>query len=390
MRPEVSTNCDLPLPISGCRGPVKIDNPARDGGRGIDEGDGPGRELAERLQQKRVMRAGQHDRVGAEAIAFPEAGHDLVGDIGFVDRLAAQEFLRQHRQPPRTDQRHVAALAEIANKRPGIFARHGGLGAEHRDQLRLRRRAGRLDRGHRADERHDESAVANPPAPASKRCCRRPRPDPADASRSACPSPRPRARTIRDSLTGVHRETPRRRRHRRGAHRPQLGTSRDRPSVRRGRNRKPEWWASGRRAIARSISRPLRFMSRPAAARRACARSPAPTARRCGRSSDCPTAHSRSTAEARRIRLDLDVVAIARDSGIGPDVDLGAVRADAGERQGLRPHSHWPESRPPPRARCRKRPLGLVQPIDRDAVLLEIGRALQPARRLARDHAHRA
>src|SRR5215475_5673821 len=36
--------------------------------------------------------------------------------------------------------------------------------------------------------------------------------------------------------------------------------------------------------------------------------------------------------EARRIRVDLDGVAIALDGGVGPDVDHGAVGADAGQR----------------------------------------------------------
>ena len=40
---------------------------ARDRGRGIDPVDRPRRELDEAIQQQRVMRAGQHDGVGAGA-----------------------------------------------------------------------------------------------------------------------------------------------------------------------------------------------------------------------------------------------------------------------------------------------------------------------------------
>ena len=63
---------------------------------------------------------------------------------------------RERGEMRRADQRDVAALAEIADQRAGVFALHRRLGAEHRDALRARRRAGRLDRRHRADERHGE------------------------------------------------------------------------------------------------------------------------------------------------------------------------------------------------------------------------------------------
>ena len=103
------------------------------------------------------MGAGEHDGVGAPPVPLDEARRDLAGDVGVVDRGVVQRGLGEPGEMRRADQGDVAALAEIADQRAGVFALHRRLGAEHRDEPRPRGDAGRLDGRHGADERHGEA-----------------------------------------------------------------------------------------------------------------------------------------------------------------------------------------------------------------------------------------
>ena len=88
-------------------------------------------------------------------VALPDkTWRELGRDIEVADLDAAQCRLRQRGEFARAHQRHLAALREIPDQRPGVFALHGALGAEHRDAFCPRLGAGRLDRRHRADERY--------------------------------------------------------------------------------------------------------------------------------------------------------------------------------------------------------------------------------------------
>ena len=72
---------------AGDRGAQQVDDAAGDGGGGIDEMDRPVRQLLHAIQQQRVVRAGQHDRIGAFAAGFDEAGGDFGGDIRVAARF---------------------------------------------------------------------------------------------------------------------------------------------------------------------------------------------------------------------------------------------------------------------------------------------------------------
>ena len=101
------------------------------------------------------MGAGQHHGVGSMRIAragADEAGREFGRYRAVADRFAAQRRLRQRGEIRRTHQRHVAALREVTDQRPGVFALDGASGAQHRHAFGLRTGAGRLDRGHRSDK----------------------------------------------------------------------------------------------------------------------------------------------------------------------------------------------------------------------------------------------
>ena len=145
-----------PRPL-GPRRADQVDHAARDRRRRIEERHRPGRQPREAVEQQRVMRAGEHDGVGAAPVAVDEAGRDLGRDRRISGRRAVELGLGVGGEPRRADQRHLGAVAEVADQRAGVFARHRGLGAEHRHALARGRRAGRLDRRHGADERHREA-----------------------------------------------------------------------------------------------------------------------------------------------------------------------------------------------------------------------------------------
>ena len=67
----------------------QVRNPPRDRGRRIDPVDRPGRKPHQPVQQQRIMRAGQHDGIGARRSPSPprQAGRQLGGD--FRDRLTS-------------------------------------------------------------------------------------------------------------------------------------------------------------------------------------------------------------------------------------------------------------------------------------------------------------
>ena len=91
-------------------------------------------------------------RCGSLAPLPMKQGASLGRYRAVADRFTAQCRFRQRGEIRRTDQRHVAALREITDQRPGVFALDGALGAQHRHPLGLRTGAGRLDRGHRSDK----------------------------------------------------------------------------------------------------------------------------------------------------------------------------------------------------------------------------------------------
>ncbi len=127
----------------------------RDRRGGVDPLDRPGREPGQAFQQQRIMRAGQHDGVGAGRVAgavADEAGRELGRDVLVAHALAAEGGFRQRGELAGADQRHLAALRKIRDQLAGVFPLHGAPGAEHRDAAGLRRGAGRLDRRHGADE----------------------------------------------------------------------------------------------------------------------------------------------------------------------------------------------------------------------------------------------
>ena len=75
-------------------GTEQIRDAPRDRRRRIDPFDRPGREPDQPVQQQRVMRAGQHNRVGARR-PIDEAGRDLGEDIAVADGFAVQGGLGQ-------------------------------------------------------------------------------------------------------------------------------------------------------------------------------------------------------------------------------------------------------------------------------------------------------
>ena len=121
--------------------------------RRIEPGHRPRRTGAEAFEQQRIMRAGQHDRVGAPAVFLDETAGDFCCDRPVGDRCAGKFGLGISGEPRRADQMHVAAGREFADQRARIFASDSRLCAEHSHPLGHRLRAGGLDRRHRANER---------------------------------------------------------------------------------------------------------------------------------------------------------------------------------------------------------------------------------------------
>src|SRR5215467_10389393 len=89
----------------------------------------------------------------------------------------------------------------------------------------------------------------------------------------------------------------------------------------------------------------------------------------------------------RRIRIDLDGMAVSRHGGIGPYLDCGAIRTDAGQRQRRDDVDVLREACSGLAGSAGKYPFGGVEPLDRNTVLDEVGRAREAAWRLAGGHA---
>ena len=89
------------------------------------------------FEQQGIVRAGEHDGVGALRAVGHEARLDLAADRPVIDRLARERSLGQRGEPRRADEGEVAALAEVTNQYLRVFARDRRLGAEHGDALRL-------------------------------------------------------------------------------------------------------------------------------------------------------------------------------------------------------------------------------------------------------------
>ena len=68
---------------------------ARDRRRRIDEADRPGGKPLEPIDDERKVGAGEHDVVGAPAVAFDETWRDLARDLGILDRFAAHDRVRR-------------------------------------------------------------------------------------------------------------------------------------------------------------------------------------------------------------------------------------------------------------------------------------------------------
>src|SRR5262249_2700168 len=81
--------------------PAQIGDPARDRGRGIDEGHRPGREPLQAVEQQRIVRAGEHDGVGAPPISIDKTGRDLLRDQIVGDGRATELGLCEAREPRR-------------------------------------------------------------------------------------------------------------------------------------------------------------------------------------------------------------------------------------------------------------------------------------------------
>ena len=92
--------------------------------------------------------------------------------------------------------------------------------------------------------------------------------------------------------------------------------------------------------------------------------------------------------EAGAVGVDGDLVGVAIERGVGPDLEPGAVRSDSGEAERGGDVDVGRKSGRPLARGSLEHPEGGVQVFDGDAVLLQIGGAGQRARRLAGDHPH--
>ena len=156
-------------------------------GAGSSQSTGQGATGAEALEQQRIMRAGEHDGVGAPAVRVDEAAGDLGLDGRVGDRLRRQLGFGEAGEPRRADQRDVAAGGEFADQRAGIFARRRW------PACRARRRACVTDCAQAGliagtvPTNGTVNRARNSAAPASRRCCRRSPPDRAVCAAIASP-----------------------------------------------------------------------------------------------------------------------------------------------------------------------------------------------------------
>ncbi|MFO7577957.1 MAG: hypothetical protein R6W66_09550, partial [Pelovirga sp.] len=91
--------------------------------------------------------------------------------------------------------------------------------------------------------------------------------------------------------------------------------------------------------------------------------------------------------EAGAIGLDLDRVGVAVDRGVGPDLERGAVGADAGETEGGGDIDVGGKALGPFPGGALENAAGLREALEVDGVLDEVGGAGEAARGLAGDHA---
>src|SRR5439155_21998055 len=92
--------------------------------------------------------------------------------------------------------------------------------------------------------------------------------------------------------------------------------------------------------------------------------------------------------QMRGLGIDLDAMNVASNPRISPNLQLGAVRADAGERQRGREAYVGRKAAHALARAAREQQLRLFQADERNAAPLEIRRADEPRRRLARDQLH--
>ena len=95
------------------------------------------RERCQAVEQQRIVGAGQHDGVGAILAVSDKAGGKLGYDILVAHVVATEGGFGERGEFRRSDQRHFAALREIIDQPPGVFALDGALGAEHRHAFGL-------------------------------------------------------------------------------------------------------------------------------------------------------------------------------------------------------------------------------------------------------------
>src|SRR5580704_14712008 len=79
--------------IAGLAGAQTLGDPPRDGRRRIDEIDRPWREFAQAFDQQRIVRTGEHDRIGAVAV-IDEGRCDFFANRQVIDVGAGQIVLR--------------------------------------------------------------------------------------------------------------------------------------------------------------------------------------------------------------------------------------------------------------------------------------------------------
>ena len=127
-------------------------------GAGSSHVTGQGASSAKNVGQERIVRAGEHDDVGAPPFNLHEARRDLLARSrrGRSARRASAASASA-RQLRRADQPHVAGLRKALDQLARIVALHRAGRGEHRDDAALRLLRRRLDRRHRADERHGEA-----------------------------------------------------------------------------------------------------------------------------------------------------------------------------------------------------------------------------------------
>ena len=73
-------------------------------GAGLTHSTGHGARRSSLAREQRVMRAGEHDVIGAAPLGFDETRRDFLADVGIVDRHALHMGLGESSQALRADE----------------------------------------------------------------------------------------------------------------------------------------------------------------------------------------------------------------------------------------------------------------------------------------------